>query len=110
MTSVDCHDGDIEPVVHHRKTLTSRVAARDILRAIKKYAFITSAYPVIISAEVHCSVEQQIKLNEILRETLCEALVTAPLKERGDLPSLEDLKYRVLFKVGSPLRHSLMPD
>lgn len=97
--SVDCHDGDDEPEVFHKKTLTSKCPVREICHAINKYAFVTSPYPVIISAEVHCSSEQQERLGAILRGVFGEKLVTAPLPGCVGLPSPEDLKYRILFKV-----------
>ena len=46
-----------EPVITHGKTLTSSVPLRATCQAIAKYAFVTSVYPVIISAEVHCALE-----------------------------------------------------
>jgi phosphatidylinositol phospholipase C delta len=63
-----------------------------------------SSYPVIISAEVHCGTQQQRVLVRILTEVFGEALVTAPLAvEKGlpeeALPSPEQLKYKIMFKV-----------
>ena len=98
---VDVHDGDVEPVAYHRVTLTSSVCVRSICKAIKKYAFISSPYPVIISAETRCSLEQQDMLAAILREELGPALVTEKLDDRTSLPSPEELKYRILYKVSS---------
>jgi phosphatidylinositol phospholipase C delta len=98
---VDVHDGDDEPVAYHRVTLTSSVSVRAICKAIKKYAFISSPYPVIISAETRCSPEQQDMLAAIMREEFGSALVSARLDERSSLPSPEDLKYRILFKVSA---------
>ena len=103
MITVDCHDGETEPQVFHRKTLTSKVSVRDICQAINKYAFVTSPYPVIISAEVHCSLEQQEMIGSIMRETFGDRLITCPLDanwdESQDLPSPERLKGRILLKV-----------
>jgi hypothetical protein len=36
--------------------------------AIAKYAFIASEYPLILSLEVHCSLEQQVKMTSIFKE------------------------------------------
>jgi hypothetical protein len=63
-----------------------------------------SPYPVIISAEVHCGSESQIKLVQILKEVFGGQLVTGALPgfeevAEGRLPSPEQLRYRVLFKV-----------
>ncbi len=50
--AVDIYDGPNGPVVTHGKTLTSSVLLSSVCQAIQKYAFVTSAYPIIISAEV----------------------------------------------------------
>nr|XP_018267148.1 phosphatidylinositol phospholipase C, delta [Kwoniella dejecticola CBS 10117]OBR89306.1 phosphatidylinositol phospholipase C, delta [Kwoniella dejecticola CBS 10117] len=100
---MDVQTGDTEPVVYHRKTLTSSVSVRDICRAINQYAFVSSPYPVIISAEIHCSYEQQNRLASILKEVFGPKLVTAPLTgECTDLPSPEQLKNRIMFKAKPP--------
>ena len=43
-----------EPIVTHGGTLTSSISVRRICEAIDRYAFVSSEYPVIISAEIHC--------------------------------------------------------
>jgi len=101
---VDIYDGDATagPVVFHGKTLTSSVPLRDICAAIAKYAFVASPYPVLISAEVHCSVEQQDVMVQIMQEVFGDALVRAPPEGRERierLPSPEELKGKVLLKV-----------
>lgn len=98
---MDIYDGDIEPMIFHGKTLTSKVSLREVCGAIAKYAFVASPYPIIISAEIHCSLSQQDQIAEIMMATFGEALVTAPLKGRpasDALPSPEDLRGRVLLK------------
>ena len=102
--SVDIYDGDAEPIVYHGKTLTGSVPVRAVCVAIASYAFMASPYPVIISAEVHCGSESQIKLVQILKEVFGGQLVTGALPgfegvPEGRLPSPEQLRYRVLFKV-----------
>jgi phosphatidylinositol-specific phospholipase C-like protein len=101
-TVVDIFDGDKEPVVYHGKTLTTKVPLRKACEAIAKYAFVVSPYPIIISAEVHCSVPQQDMIALIMREVFGESLVSAPVQDRPRitvLPSPEDLKGRILLKV-----------
>ena len=99
---VDIFDGDKEPVVYHGKTLTSKVSLREVCEAIMKYAFVVSPYPIVISAEVHCSIPQQDTMVSIMHEVFGESLVSAPINGRPTievLPSPEDLKGRVLLKV-----------
>ncbi|EIW52002.1 1-phosphatidylinositol-4,5-bisphosphate phosphodiesterase 1 [Trametes versicolor FP-101664 SS1] len=98
---LDIYDGDTEPTVYHGRTLTSKVSVRDACAAIAKYAFVASPYPIVISAEIHCSVPQQEQLVEIMKEVFGDALVWAPVDGRPKidaLPSPEDLKGRVLLK------------
>ncbi|XP_071346561.1 1-phosphatidylinositol 4,5-bisphosphate phosphodiesterase delta-1-like isoform X4 [Trachinotus anak] len=98
---LDCWDGsDDEPVIYHGYTLTSKILFKDVIKAIKEYAFKTSDYPVILSLENHCSVEQQQVMAHHMSSILGSALVTAPL---GDgmptkFPSPEELKGKFLIK------------
>jgi phosphatidylinositol phospholipase C delta len=58
---------------------------------------------VIISAEIHCSIEQQDMIVGILKSVFGEMLVCAPLegrrREGEELPSPEELRGRILVKV-----------
>ncbi|KAI6042247.1 PLC-like phosphodiesterase [Pisolithus marmoratus] len=94
LLQVDIYDGDNEPMVFRGKTLTSKMRVREVCEAISKYAFVTSPYPVIISAE-------QNMLVAIMHDVFREALVSAPIGEHpktDKLPSLEELKGKVLLK------------
>ncbi|KAF5375654.1 hypothetical protein D9615_009376 [Tricholomella constricta] len=98
---LDIFDGDnpSEPQIFHGKTLTSKVSLREVCRAILKYGFVTSPYPIIISAEVHCSLAGQDAIADIMKEVFGPALVQEPHQgviER--LPSPEELKGRILLK------------
>jgi phosphatidylinositol phospholipase C delta len=89
-------------MIYHGKTLTSKVSLRDICKAILKYAFVTSPYPLIISAEVHCSLHQQEKMVDIMIEEFGDKLIQAPVENRPKLeklPSPEQLKHKILVKV-----------
>lgn len=98
---LDCWDGsDGEPVIYHGYTLTSKILFKDVIKAIKDYAFKTSEYPVILSLENHCSVEQQKLMAQHMISILGDALVTKPLGEQMPMgfPSPQDLKGRFLIK------------
>ncbi|CAL1548854.1 unnamed protein product, partial [Lymnaea stagnalis] len=70
MLSVDCWDGpENDPVIYHGHTLTSKILFRDVIKAINEYAFITSPYPVILSIENHCSLQQQQVMANIMNLT-----------------------------------------
>lgn len=92
-------------MITHGGTLTSKIALRTICEAISKYAFVTSPYPVIISAEVHCGLVQQDMIAEIMKACFGEMLVDAPISDGKDiiqLPSPEQLQHRILLKVSLP--------
>ena len=100
-SAVDIYDGECEPVIYHGLTLTSKVPVREVCEAILKYGFVTSPYPIIISAEVHCGLTQQDMLANIMKSVFGDALVWAPVEDRQKidvLPSPEELKGRVLLK------------
>ncbi|KAF3698979.1 1-phosphatidylinositol 4,5-bisphosphate phosphodiesterase delta-1 [Channa argus] len=98
---LDCWDGsDDEPVIYHGYTLTSKILFKDVIKAIKEYAFKTSDYPVILSLENHCSVKQQAVMAHHLSSILGSALITSPLGEGipTNFPSPEELKGKFLLK------------
>ncbi|XP_070847244.1 1-phosphatidylinositol 4,5-bisphosphate phosphodiesterase delta-3-A-like isoform X2 [Chaetodon trifascialis] len=98
---LDCWDGDKgEPVIYHGHTLTSKVPFVEVIETINNYAFKASPYPLILSLENHCSVEQQTVMARHLQSILGDKLLTKPLSDRDPhiLPSPEDLKLKILIK------------
>ncbi|KAL6094733.1 plcd3 [Pungitius sinensis] len=98
---LDCWDGDKgEPVLYHGHTLTSKVPFVKVIETINDYAFKASPYPLILSLENHCSVEQQTVMARHLRSILGDKLLTEPLDglDPHKLPSPEDLKGKILVK------------
>lgn len=97
---LDVWDGpNDEPVVYHGYTLTSKILFRDILDAIKLYAFAESKYPVILSVENHCTLDQQKVMAKHLVDILGSLLHKTPVAEDEDrMPSPESLLNKVLVK------------
>ncbi|XP_030592187.1 1-phosphatidylinositol 4,5-bisphosphate phosphodiesterase delta-3-A [Archocentrus centrarchus] len=98
---LDCWDGDKgEPVIYHGHTLTSKVPFKEVIETISQYAFRTSPYPLILSLENHCSVEQQAVMAKHLRTILGNKLLTKPLSDQPlkELPSPEELQGCILVK------------
>jgi len=97
---LDCWDGpDGDPIIYHGRTLTSKILFRDVIEAISTYAFVSSPYPLILSLELHCDIDQQEIMANIMRVKLGSWLVVEPLDTASiNLPSPEDLKYKILVK------------
>ncbi|XP_063107811.1 1-phosphatidylinositol 4,5-bisphosphate phosphodiesterase delta-3 isoform X6 [Cavia porcellus] len=97
---LDCWEGPGgEPVVYHGHTLTSKILFRDVVQVVHDHAFMLSPYPVILSLENHCGLQQQAVMAHHLRTILGDMLVTEVLDTQNpkELPSPE-LKGRVLVK------------
>ncbi|XP_072474772.1 1-phosphatidylinositol 4,5-bisphosphate phosphodiesterase eta-1 isoform X3 [Notamacropus eugenii] len=109
---VDCWDGpDGEPVVHHGYTLTSKILFRDVVETINKTAFVKNEFPVILSIENHCSIQQQKKIAHYLKEIFSDKLDLSSV-DTGDtkqLPSPQSLKGKILVK-GKKLPYHLGED
>uniref|UniRef100_A0A8B9IFE4 Phosphoinositide phospholipase C n=1 Tax=Anser cygnoides TaxID=8845 RepID=A0A8B9IFE4_ANSCY len=109
---VDCWDGpDGEPVVHHGYTLTSKILFRDVAETINKYAFVKNEFPVILSIENHCSIQQQKKIAQYLKEIFGDKLDLSSIVtgDSRQLPSPQNLKGKILVK-GKKLPYSLGAD
>uniref|UniRef100_A0A803SM73 Phosphoinositide phospholipase C n=1 Tax=Anolis carolinensis TaxID=28377 RepID=A0A803SM73_ANOCA len=109
---VDCWDGpDGEPVVHHGYTLTSKILFKDVLEVINKNAFVKNEFPIILSIENHCSIQQQKKIAQYLKEIFSDKLDLTSVNagDSKQLPSPQSLKGKILIK-GKKLPHSLGAD
>ncbi|NWX22398.1 PLCD3 phosphodiesterase, partial [Aegotheles bennettii] len=98
---LDCWEGsDGEPIVYHGHTLTSKILFRDVIESIRDYAFKQSPYPVILSLENHCGLEQQATMARHMKAILGDMLLTQPLEghDLHHLPSPEQLKGKILVK------------
>nr|XP_056717278.1 1-phosphatidylinositol 4,5-bisphosphate phosphodiesterase delta-4 [Euleptes europaea] len=98
---VDCWDGPSgEPIVYHGHTFTSKIPFREVVSTVEKYAFQVSDYPVLLSIENHCSIEQQDAMAQQLKSILGEQLLTTTTDGRVpvQLPSPEELRGKVILK------------
>uniref|UniRef100_A0A1W7REV2 1-phosphatidylinositol 4,5-bisphosphate phosphodiesterase gamma n=1 Tax=Agkistrodon contortrix contortrix TaxID=8713 RepID=A0A1W7REV2_AGKCO len=97
---LDCWDGpEGKPIIYHGWTRTTKIKFDDVVQAIKDYAFVASEYPVILSIEEHCSVEQQRHIAKVFREVFGDQLLAKPVEACADqLPSPTQLKGKVIIK------------
>ncbi|XP_058702267.1 1-phosphatidylinositol 4,5-bisphosphate phosphodiesterase gamma-2 isoform X1 [Poecile atricapillus] len=97
---LDCWDGpDGKPIIYHGWTRTTKIKFDDVVQAIKDHAFVTSEYPVILSIEEHCSVEQQRHMARVFKEVFGDQLLMKPVEASADqLPSPTQLKEKIIIK------------
>ena len=98
---IDCWDGaNGEPVVYHGYTTTSKISFESVIKAIHAAAFTHSDFPVILSLEVHTSIEQQKKMAAIMIKTFGETLHPAIHAStlRLNMLSPHALKGKILVK------------
>uniref|UniRef100_UPI00358F161E 1-phosphatidylinositol 4,5-bisphosphate phosphodiesterase delta-4-like n=1 Tax=Myxine glutinosa TaxID=7769 RepID=UPI00358F161E len=96
---LDCQDGkDGEPVIYHGGTFTTEVPFKAVLEIITQEAFRKCDYPVIISIENHCGMEQQKVMATQMRQILGDKLLIPP-ENITCLPSPKEAKGKFLLKV-----------
>lgn len=113
---IDIWDGpDGNPIVYHGHTLTSKILFEDVIKKISeiwKVPEITSPidnrnavkriipndYPMTLSLENHCSMEQQAKMAAILKKYFGDSLLIPPQERIETLPILRDLRGKVIIK------------
>eukprot|EP00048_Salpingoeca_helianthica_P002261 m.55906 g.55906 ORF g.55906 m.55906 type:complete len:875 (-) comp11999_c1_seq3:27-2651(-) len=95
---LDCWDGeDGEPVIYHGHTLTSKIKFADVIDCVRANAFLVSDFPVILSLEVHTSLEQQKIMAHHLVTKLGD-MVAKDFKQQPDMPSPLELRGKILIK------------
>ncbi|XP_045460596.1 1-phosphatidylinositol 4,5-bisphosphate phosphodiesterase epsilon-1-like isoform X2 [Harmonia axyridis] len=101
---LDCWDGeDGFPMIYHGHTFTTKIPFSSVVESIDRNAFVMSKYPVILSIENHCSIQQQTRMAHIFQRIFGEKLVTnflfdSDYSDEPSLPSPEQLKNRILIK------------
>ena len=96
---LDCWDGPKnEPIIFHGHTLTGQIKFKDVILAVKEYAFLQSEYPIILSFENHCSIPQQKVMASYCKSILGKMLLVPSLAADGRLPSPADMKNKVVIK------------
>lgn len=85
-----------QPEVRHGRAWTTSVSIESVLKAIEKYAFITSPWPLIISLEIRCGLRAQEILVKLIKDILGDLLA---LDVTDAVPSPETLRHQIVLKV-----------
>uniref|UniRef100_A0A3Q4HLY3 Phosphoinositide phospholipase C n=1 Tax=Neolamprologus brichardi TaxID=32507 RepID=A0A3Q4HLY3_NEOBR len=97
---LDCWEGPGEPIIYHGWSRTTKIKFEDVVRAINEHAFVTSEFPVILSIEEHCPIDQQRQMARIFREVFGDKLLIEPVEHLAEqLPSPTQLKGKIILKV-----------
>ncbi|XP_061775945.1 1-phosphatidylinositol 4,5-bisphosphate phosphodiesterase gamma-2 isoform X2 [Nerophis ophidion] len=96
---LDCWEGPGEPIIYHGWTRTTKIKFEDVVKAINQHAFVTSEFPVILSIEEHCPLEQQRQMARIFRDVFGDKLLIDPVEQMAEqLPSPTQLKGKIILK------------
>ncbi|SMN18896.1 similar to Saccharomyces cerevisiae YPL268W PLC1 Phospholipase C [Maudiozyma saulgeensis] len=97
---IDIWDDECGPVVCHG-VLTAAIPLGNVLKVIRKYAFISSPFPLIISLEIHCDKNNQ-KITKEKIEKIFEGFLYTDVKDNDDLPSPLELRHKIIIKSKKP--------
>ncbi|KAK2641007.1 hypothetical protein Ddye_022770 [Dipteronia dyeriana] len=89
-------------LVLHGRTLTAPVKLIKCLKAIKEFAFSASPYPVIVTLEDHLTTDLQAKVAQMITQIFGEMLYYSESECLKELPSPEELKYRIIISTKPP--------
>lgn len=96
---LDCWEGPGEPIIYHGWTRTTKIKFEDVVKAINEHAFVTTDFPLILSIEEHCPLEQQRQMARIFRDVFGDRLLTEPVEQNAEqLPSPTQLKGKIILK------------
>lgn len=71
----------------------------DVIKAIYEYGFVTSPYPVVLSIENHCCLDQQKIMAKMMVETFKDSLALPMKNANGkQMPSPNELRHKILIK------------
>lgn len=97
---IDIWDDEKGPVVCHG-ALTAAIPLVNVFKVIRKYAFISSPFPLIVSLEIHCNKENQKIINNNLKEIFNDLLYLTNSDETI-LPSPLELRHKIIVKAKKP--------
>ncbi|XP_076352909.1 inactive phospholipase C-like protein 2 [Tachypleus tridentatus] len=98
--TVDCWDGENEPMVSRLVSPPTDTRLSEVLDVIARHAFEFSDYPLIIHLQNHCSLQGQLQMVGLIQEKLGNHLFLPNRHgNAGELKmSPEDLRRKILLK------------
>lgn len=95
-------DPDDRIDVWHGNTMTSKIKFKDVLPSIMEHAFHASEWPVVLSIENHCNIENQKTMAKLFQQCfggylLCEPVPSRP-EPQNAYPSPRLMRGRIIIK------------
>jgi phosphatidylinositol phospholipase C delta len=98
---LDTHDGSQGPIIKHGYTITSAITFKSVIEAINEFSVLNPKhFPIILSLENHCGINNQIVMATIIEQTLKDRLFVIPriCSNKDRLPSPNQLRGKVIIQ------------
>ena len=99
LVELDCYNGDNDDIIiTHGFTFCGEINLKDILFQLKKFGFVNSDYPIILSIENHLDHYHQKIMTKLFNEILVDLYILDQNNTPDFFPTLEDLKNKFIIK------------
>ena len=101
LVELDCYNGPGDDIViTHGYTLVTKLNLVDILKELRKTAFVKSSMPVILSIENHLDENHQNIMAKNIKEILKDLYIFPSDKKPDHLPTLREMQNKFIIKCG----------
>ena len=99
LVELDCYDGNGDDIIiTHGFTFCGEIHLKDILLQLKKFGFVNSDYPIILSIENHLDKHHQTIMTKLFKEILVDLYILDQKNPPDYFPTLEELKRKFIIK------------
>ena len=99
LVELDCYNGDDDNIIiTHGYTFCGEINLIDILLQLKKFGFVNSDYPIILSIENHLDEHHQKIMSKLFQEILIDLYIIDQNNTPNYYPTLEQLKRKFIIK------------
>ena len=99
LVELDCYDGNGDDIIiTHGFTFCGEIHLKDILLQLKKFGFVNSDYPIILSIENHLDKYHQKIMTKLFNEILVDLYILDQKNPPDYFPTLDELKRKFIIK------------
>lgn len=99
LVELDCYDGEDDIIITHGYTMVSNILLSQILAEMRKYAFVNSPYPVLLSIENHMNAQSQVLFVKKCKSILKDLYIIDHNNLPQQFPSPNELKGKFILKI-----------